>query len=346
MKINFLKPAICGFAVLVIGSFVGNVSAQQNRVISVRNLTSEKPAEIRLGDYVRVEVEDLISLLSQPPRPGIKTILFIDNLPMRGIYHLFSDSLNKTLVYRVTRDSSSVAAWNIIYKYPRPFQKQVSISVGYEDTSPLPSEAKLTFILVSKLAFWLALSGMGIVLVLLIFLAKKSGIIRDESASENKPFSLSRTQLAYWTIIVISMFVYIWVLTSEIPPITGSTLILLAISIGTSAGAKVVDSSQSEIDRHQDLNSDGFLIDLLSDSNGVSIHRLQMLVWTIVLGLYFVRTSILYLTIPQLDDSMLALMGISNGAYVGLKIPENSGQVTPVAKEALPEPTIETPAVG
>jgi hypothetical protein len=68
--------------------------------------------------------------------------------------------------------------------------------------------------------------------------------------------------------------------------------------------------------------SDGFITDLLTDVNGVTFHRFQIVVWTIVLGLIFMYSVWTSLTMPQFSDTLLALMGISAGTYVGFKIPE------------------------
>lgn len=64
------------------------------------------------------------------------------------------------------------------------------------------------------------------------------------------------------------------------------------------------------------------LIDVLRDGEGVSFHRFQIVVWTIVLGLVFVRSVILQLIMPDFDATLLGLMGISSGTYIGFKFPE------------------------
>jgi len=72
----------------------------------------------------------------------------------------------------------------------------------------------------------------------------------------------------------------------------------------------------------QKPESEGPLVDLLSDVNGVTFHRFQIVVWTVVLGLIFIYSVWTSLTMPQFSDTLLALMGISAGTYVGFKIPE------------------------
>lgn len=68
--------------------------------------------------------------------------------------------------------------------------------------------------------------------------------------------------------------------------------------------------------------SEGLLDDLLSDEAGISIHRLQMVLWTLVLGIFFIRTVVGTFGMPDMDGTLLALMGLSSGAYLGFKLPE------------------------
>lgn len=65
--------------------------------------------------------------------------------------------------------------------------------------------------------------------------------------------------------------------------------------------------------------SNGFLTDLLSDESGVSLHRLQILVWTLVLSVLFVWEVYSELQMPTFSATLLALMGLSSATYVGIK---------------------------
>lgn len=75
-------------------------------------------------------------------------------------------------------------------------------------------------------------------------------------------------------------------------------------------------------DGSQAAKSEGFFRDMLSDETGVSLHRFQMLVWTVVLGLVFLSQVYKALTMPDLSPELLALLGISGGTYLGFKMPE------------------------
>lgn len=68
--------------------------------------------------------------------------------------------------------------------------------------------------------------------------------------------------------------------------------------------------------------SAGFLRDILSDSSGYSFHRFQIFAWTIVLGIIFVSSVYNNLTMPEFSPTLLGLMGLSAGTYIGFKFPE------------------------
>ncbi|MBI4793298.1 MAG: hypothetical protein HY789_11390 [Deltaproteobacteria bacterium] len=71
--------------------------------------------------------------------------------------------------------------------------------------------------------------------------------------------------------------------------------------------------------------SQGFLKDILSDDDGVSFHRFQISVWTIVLIIIFLGRVYDTLGMPTVDSALLAVMGISNVTYIGFKLPDQQG---------------------
>ena len=71
--------------------------------------------------------------------------------------------------------------------------------------------------------------------------------------------------------------------------------------------------------------SEDFFKDILSDDNGISFHRFQIFVWTIVLIIIFLARVYDILAMPTFDATLLALMGISSGTYIGFKLPNQQG---------------------
>jgi len=210
--------------------------------------------------------------------------------------------------------------------------------------------------------------------IIVIVIASRSAMLRNEVFSQEnyftiaaannvakpKPaFSLSRTQLAFWTVIISSTFIYVVIYASsgssivipEIPPVN---LILIGIAAGTTVIGKVIDNSQKDnaggTISQQDWPSSGFLTDIISDENGISIHRLQNVIWTVIVGVIYIYYVIINSKIPDgnvINNDLLGLMGISAGTYLGLKTTENSG-TSNISSPAIiqpVEPIIVTPQV-
>lgn len=81
-------------------------------------------------------------------------------------------------------------------------------------------------------------------------------------------------------------------------------------------------SAKSNLGLLKPKESKGFFMDVLTDSNGISFHRLQMFVWTFVLGIIFVYSVWYRLSMPEFSATLLALQGITAGTFLGFKIPE------------------------
>jgi hypothetical protein len=70
------------------------------------------------------------------------------------------------------------------------------------------------------------------------------------------------------------------------------------------------------------LASRGFWRDMLSDDRGViALDRLQIVCWTAVLSVLFLYSVFFDLAIPEFNSTLLILLGISSGTYLGFKLP-------------------------
>jgi hypothetical protein len=186
----------------------------------------------------------------------------------------------------------------------------------------------------SQVVFWVTFIAL---FILFGFLDRRFDMLRDkrsETAPKPKPYSLSLVQLAWWTMIIVSSYVTITLLTGFMPTITSSTLILMGITAGTTAVAKLTDLSDisNQPHRHQDEGGKNLFIDILSDENGISISRLQTVLFNIVFGLWFIRQVLVGINsptgnisgaLPEIDPANLVLLGISAAAYAGMKTTEN-----------------------
>ena len=209
-----------------------------------------------------------------------------------------------------------------------------------------------------------------------VFCDRKFNMLRDLSKASPRPYSWSRVQLAWWTILILTAFVSIMLQIGHAPNLHHSTLVLLGISAGTTAAARVIDLNDQQnslVFRHQDIKTSNFFLDILSDQNGVSIQRFQSLIFNAVFGIWFIASvlgnlgdpnfclgdfakgdpnlaqCLLHSTdflIPIVSDNNLILLGLSSATYAALKITENKGTASETLNEKVVDEALNTPAQG
>lgn len=191
-------------------------------------------------------------------------------------------------------------------------------------------DLKLAFALVA-----LSLFAIGAGLVLL-----DDHALRDESVLAPKPYSLARVQLWWWTVLIWAGCTLSYGMSKQLWQFNGTCLALLTISGTTAYIARLIDRGDSAqgANRHQDAAKapSGFLVDLLWDKRGLSLHRLQSAVFHVIYGAAFAMDifSSSCAALPSFDARNLVLLGLSSATYLTLKALENAatpgGGVTPL----------------
>lgn len=174
------------------------------------------------------------------------------------------------------------------------------------------------------------------------------------------PFSLSRVQLGIWTVVISCSYIYLQ-LCMENCNDTGlnvTALVLMGISAGVTAGGSIIDKREIQDGRfrHQNTPSAGFFIDILSDDNGISVHRFQKVIWTVIAVIIFINKVYSIKTgceLPELSQTLLWLTGISSAAYLTLKTQENDPSIDSADANGgssgavpVPQPTVTSSAAN
>ena len=206
----------------------------------------------------------------------------------------------------------------------------------------------------SKPVGWVAIAT---IVLFFIWLARKRDLLRDAitdttafmTAANNtlryknatdpnqvkRPYSLSRSQLGVWTLVISCSYIYVEFCKScqfQGINIDTTLLSLMGISAGTAAAGSMIDAANNQVPHHQDGPSEGFFSDILSDQNGISIHRFQNVIWTLIaIAIYLWQLpGLICGHLPVLDQTLVALTGISSLTYLGLKVNENTPPTPPV----------------
>ena len=109
---------------------------------------------------------------------------------------------------------------------------------------------------------------------------------------------------------------------------------------GTAEG-EIIRKSLKDMDiafKRATRQSIGIWTDMISDANGVNFHRFQMAAWTVVLASIFAISVTRVLAMPDFDNTLLALQGLSAGTYLGLKVTEPKVTTVPEKPKAAETP--------
>ncbi len=277
-------------------------------------------------------------------------ILYLNGYPLRGV--TVEAVRGDTITVRLRRTSDNRESWAALFA--RPKGDPVSITVGLPGKSPFPTSVPGPTINLRLYRPWVIVSsfvGFAALFGLFLVLARKHALLCDGDntrPASQRSYSLARCQMALWTFTILGSFVFLRVATKDWDVLPTQTLILMGISLATGMGAAAIDASKQSSARNRlielqgkdaltseetgevaNLHShlagptrDNWLIDILSDADGISFHRFQLFCWTLVLWVMFMASVYRNLAMPEFSDQLLTLLGISGGAYLGFKFPE------------------------
>jgi hypothetical protein len=165
----------------------------------------------------------------------------------------------RELVFPLVRNDKNRSLWSRLLG--SPFSERspvpVSLEVGgkplkYTET-PKDDEAPKPSINVIAYDGWLMTAGIvGVLLIILasMWFAASTTLIRDtlipQMRRSDRSFSLGRLQMLVWFCVIISSFVFIFVVTFDLNSITAESFVLLGISASTALAAVAIDRSKTD----------------------------------------------------------------------------------------------------
>lgn len=136
-------------------------------------------------------------------------------------------------------------------------------------------------------------------------------------------WSLSKTQVACWTVVIGMVVLGYSMIKYEVPEIPASLVVLMGASLAT-GGIGYFGDSKKKKKAGQEKNSMKF-VDLLystdpqGENRGLSLPKAQMVFWTVLLIFVFISKSILDGEIWDVPWPLVALMGFSQVGYLAPK---------------------------
>jgi hypothetical protein len=351
---------------------------------------------VELDDIVEMHIENLEKWAEN--NEVNKLVPYISGRAIRGNYPEELHVDRGRLIFHLEITPDNKQTWIDLLGAPDGIRRPVTLSVGLENGSSFDSvherDNPVTMTVISPVYGILSLVVIGATLIVLVWLARTTNIIREPGVcptpGKRRPYSLGRAQMAFWFFLIYASYITIWLITGALDTITASLLALMGISAGTALSEAMIDNgkdtatanqaqdltaekqaleqsipqTQAQLDaanesastalteqtnrealnrqltdsrtrlgqidqqlqtlssQQPNMVSGGFLRDILTDASGYSFHRFQIFAWTIVLGIMFVSSVYNSLTMPEFSTTLLGLMGLSAGTYIGFKFPE------------------------
>lgn len=314
------SDSVTASASLNITESSGRLLIQSVKVKTRNGEKREGEVIAKFGDTLEFKILNVERLLERRTLSN-PIILYANQLPLEGIRgHFLGNDLTK-LEFILEHSAVDHPDWNAILRTGF-IEKTLFVSVGLKDATMVTEMAvPISFYLRSMnelipFSFLVLLIG-----GLTLYLVFRKGLLRVNTGGDNS-FSLSTIHLFFWTMIILISYFVIWYTCNDINALEPSCLILIGISAGTASAGTIINNSLKKnqspdpADVHK---SEGFFNDIFSENGAICIHRYQIVVFNLVVGVFFLYNVFSELKMPVLSETILTLLGISSATYASLK---------------------------
>ncbi|MBW1781920.1 MAG: hypothetical protein JRL30_14410 [Deltaproteobacteria bacterium] len=152
----------------------------------------------------------------------------------------------------------------------------------------------------------------------------------DFSMTPIGTYSISKTQALFWTFLVGFSCVYVYLLQCDFIMIPAQILVLLGITGGTALASRInalnkdvgvpkdiMDKVKKKV---QNKGRIPRLRDMVSIGGRLNIYKFQMVVFTLITGAIVFSELLRSFNFPEIPDSLIVLMGVSNTLYMGNEV--------------------------
>lgn len=277
--------------------------------------TFNKP--IQFTSFIQLKVHGLSKLLQLSLLQRKQIQLYLDGIEMYGIIPLGMDKSKEVLYFILHRDDQSMRQWQILRRILLEKKNKVLVvSVGLKDEKAYPSALHLPAELSRSGDYFLAFLTGAFFIIMFTFMVKRSNMFRKNNRMSTEAYSLSKILIGFWFFVILFSILFLLASTSSMPHITISAIILLVISVITSLITKAIIFFKFDKTNTETTSANNILKDIISDARGISLYRLQLVLFIVLTGSYFIITVVSEMVFPAFGTYFLILYGISHGIYL------------------------------
>ena len=212
------------FAALLVGyaSWSAQVSGAMGDHLSA---TVERP-RLALGEELVLSASGISDYLTMHPKATF--VLFINGRPVAKAARqgVAKDQVAFDLRWIDREDKN----WPAIVGKPTLSLRPVSLQIGVDGELPLPATLNADFVTVDHWKLSACLIFLALLVCAFVVLAIRSDLLRDPTpvpAGMRPPYSLARTQMAVWFVLIVSAFIFIFAVTDTYYPLNDGVLLLV-----------------------------------------------------------------------------------------------------------------------
>ncbi|HEY3304926.1 MAG TPA: hypothetical protein VGL70_15485 [Candidatus Binatia bacterium] len=284
---------------------------------------------------------------------------------VRQAFPMVANDAAKTPKYKVVFDVAEPPNGSRVYSTPTEyllvgmhgedlFSYTTRISVTHRRPDVLT--ALLFVLLVYGFLAWITydgkdaenLRGFEFFLYLLSPVRISAGVVGDAS--------ISQIQVVLFTFIVAGLLFYLWLRTGLLADISNDLLTLLGISAVGAGAAKFTATMKTDLDpkvkafiigkgwynwKNVPAGQTATFHNLLLTGGRLDVYKFQVAIFTLVVAAYVVSSGQNDLGDVKISDTMLYLIGISQGVYIGGKvITDRTSRIEDAVKKMMENETL------
>lgn len=241
----FYSLLLIGLAALLLSSAL-STNTKAEEVIPLYVGENIK-GEIAIYNTIKIPIRNLDDWSRQATNNPNKFVLQIDGISFLGLSPTLVKD-NTHLQFDLKRTPESKEAWKaLLSRKPIQAEKKVFVTVR-QNNAIVHGEAEAIMIVIEMFWFKVFITVSSFTLLLFLVLTINSDVLRVSGKQprglNRKPYSLARTQMAFWFFTIIISYVFIWMVTRDLGILTPSVLGLMGLSAATGLGSAIMDSSK------------------------------------------------------------------------------------------------------
>jgi hypothetical protein len=237
---------------LVLALTAVNLAAQQSPpALTIAKISAPTPNGVaKLNEPLDIRLDNLEGPNVKERRDPSKFKLYLNGYEVPKLAPVLDG--RDTLRFMLSRDDDTKKVWSAILGAPTASRTNVDVGLRYDGNIVEPGKGVQTKIPFRVLVPWIAIFWLVIVAALIVLFcvaARFTNIIRDTvppkpPTGQKRPYSLARAQMAWWFLVILPSFIFIFAITGDWGTINTEALILMGIGTGTALGATIIDVSK------------------------------------------------------------------------------------------------------